>query len=89
MGEAFEWKKWFAGMVDITRIFKDVGTLIRMVVILCIAYLLFVGGVAIWKRWVPVKKPSAPITATASFANGGRCDVSSGDKTNKFGVITF
>lgn len=84
MAEVFEWKKWFSGMVDVTRILKDAGTLIRMVFIISVAYLLLVGGVSIWKRAMP--KPKVPTVQNVECK--GNCEIS-GDKKMKVGLLNI
>ena len=90
--EPWDWRKALYGMVDPTRLLKDGFTLLRMVVIGIIAYLLFVGAVAIWKKWVPQPKPKLPVvTTTGNITGGDKCklDLSSGEKEYKWGIITF
>ena len=77
-------KKWFTGFIDVTRWIKDIGTLIRVVIIIIVAYLLFVGGVAAWK-WV-MPKPKVPTVSVLN--NTGPCEVN-GDKKTKFGLINL
>jgi len=43
MAETVDWKKWFSGFFDPTRIIKDAGTLIRMVIILAICFFTYLG----------------------------------------------
>lgn len=87
MAELPDAKKWFTGFIDITRWLKDIGTLIRLVAILVIAYILLVGGIALWKKWIPKPKPpKPPITINDIY---GDSKVEQGDKTSKFGIITF
>jgi hypothetical protein len=91
--EVWDWKKALYGFVDPVRVLKDAFTAIRLVIIVIICYLLFVGGVAIWKRWIPAKKePKPPITQTTGNITGGdksKLDMSTGERTTKWGVITF
>ena len=84
MPELPDAKKWFTGFIDVTRYIKDIGTIIRAILIICIAYLLVVGGVSLWKRAMP--KPKVPTVTTLN--NTGPCEVN-GDKKTKFGLINL
>ena len=80
-------KKWLVGFADVTRWIKDIGTLIRIVVIIAVCYLLFVGGMALWRRIVP---PKPPIRAIESVnCAGGKCDIVTGDKRTNWGFINI
>ena len=91
--EPWDWRKALYGMVDPVRLLKDGFTLVRLAVIGIIAYLLFVGAVAIWKRFVPAPKPPKPpvVQTTGNITGGDRSklDMSTGEKQTKFGIITF
>lgn len=90
MAELPDAGKWFTGFFDVTRYIKDFGTILRAVLIVTVAYLLFVGGVAVWKKFIP-SKPK-PVVHTIESITGGdnsKCDLSSGERVNKFGFITF
>jgi hypothetical protein len=87
MPELPDAKKWAFGFVDITRWIKDVGTLIRIVIIIAICYLLYVGGVAIWKRVVPIKEPQNSVETIN--CPGGKCEVTTGDKRTNWGFINI
>ena len=56
MAELPDAKKWFSGFIDVTRYIKDAGTIIRMVVIVASCYALLIGGIALYKKWVPPPK---------------------------------
>lgn len=83
--------KWITGFIDVTRWIKDIGTLLRIVAIVGMAYVLLVGGIALWKRWIPVKKEPKPPITTGAITGGdkSKLSISSGDRTNKFGILTF
>ena len=81
--------KWFNGFIDVTRWIKDIGTILRIIVIIVVAYILFVGAIALWKKWIPAPKKKTPTTIESVNCTNGKCEISSGDKTSKFGVITF
>ena len=79
-------KKWFTGFIDVTRYIKDFGTIIRFVLILCVAYLLVVGGTALWKRAMP--KPKVPTVSSVDCK--GNCEISGDvDKRVKWGFVNL
>lgn len=85
MPELFDWKKWFSGMVDLTRWAKDFGTLIRLVGILILVFLIIAGGVGIWKRIMP-KQPQK--TTIGECTGNSKVDAST-DKKMKWGLINL
>lgn len=91
--EPWDWGKAFTGLFDVTRFLKScfMGLQILLAVVVC--YVLFVGGVALWKKWIPQPKPVKPPVVTTigtiTGGNGSKADLSTGERTNKFGVITF
>lgn len=91
--EPWDWRKALYSFVDPVRVLKDAFTGIRIVLALVVAYVLFVGGVALWKKWIPqAKPPKPPVVQTLGNVTGGdksKLDMSTGERTQKFGVITF
>lgn len=85
MGEAWDWKKAFLGLVDPTRWMKDMLTGVRLLMIVIVAYVLVVGGIALWKHWMPKKK--LPVSVQIDTVSGGT--VLNGDRNTKWGIITF
>ena len=92
--EPWDWGKALNGLVDPVRFLKSAFMGLQVVICVVVCYILFVGGVALWKKWVPVPKPPKPavVQPTNQTITGGansKADLSSGERTNKFGVITF
>jgi len=90
MPELPDAKKWFTGFFDITRWIKDGGILLRIVGILGVCYLLYVGGTALWRKMVP-PKPVPRIVETVNSTNG-KVEVVNEKKIEKkikFGLINL
>lgn len=91
--EPWDWGKALNGLVDPVRFLKSAFMGLQVLIVGLICYVCFVGGVALWKKWVPGPKPvKPPIVQTTGNITGGDkslCDLSTGDKQTKFGVITF
>lgn len=87
MSELFDWKKWLGGFIDPTRVLKDTGTLIRMVIILGICFMCYLGLKEARKLFV---KPQTPPTSTVQNMSGGHVE-NTGSKTRsvKLGVLNF
>jgi len=84
MPELPDAKKWFGGFFDVTRYIKDIGTILRVVLILFVAYLIVVGCVALWRRAMPQQ----PILPTVETVNTETCDIAH-KKAWKFGLINL
>lgn len=87
MSELFSWSKWLGGFLDPTRFLKDAGTLLRLVIILGICLLCYLGLVEVRKIFV---KPISPPTSTVTGMSGGTIE-NSGSKSsvNKFGLLNL
>lgn len=85
--ELFDWKKFAMGFFDPTRILKDAGTLIRMIVILAICFFVWLGIKEIRVMFQP--KPVHPTIETVS---GGQVNTDASvnaKKVQKFGLLNL
>lgn len=91
--EPWDWGKALNGLVDPVRFLKSAFMGLQVLIVGVICYVLFVGGVALWKKWIPqAKPPKPPVVQTLGNVTGGdkaKLDMSTGERTQKFGVITF
>jgi len=85
MAELPDAKRWFQGFIDVTRWIKDIGTIIRIIIVLAITYVLVIGGMALYKHWMP--KPKTPTIHHVETIEG-KCEIMQ-DKQTKWGFINL
>lgn len=56
--EQWSWIKWIKGHISITRYGKDIGTIIRIAIIIVLGFALFLGVAAIKNKLFPKKSAS-------------------------------
>lgn len=86
MGEVFSWGKWFEGFINPTRILKDAGTLLRMVLILAICIAVYFGAKQI--NSMIGKKPT-PTSAITNMSGGSVENVGTKTRQFKLGILNF
>lgn len=87
MAEQFSWSKFFGGIVDPTAYFKTLANILRIAIVVVVAFGVYYAVVKI-KAMVAQKKP-VPAVFTVSDQTGGSVKNSADQKETKFGILNF
>lgn len=87
MGESFSWGKFFGGLFDPTAYFKTLAIVLRVSIVIVIAWGIWIGGTFIQNKLAPKKQQ--PAVFTVSDQLGGSVKNSADQKETKFGILNF
>lgn len=87
MSEPFEWKKFFAGLVDPTAYFKTLAIILRVGVMIIVCALLALAVLKAKDVFFPKQKPEN--TVVISGQTGGEVHNVKDDKKFKIGLLNL
>ena len=87
MAEPFEWKKFFAGLVDPTAYFKTLAIIVRVGIMIMLTILLVLSVLKLKSVFFPKVKPESSVVISGQ--TGGEVHNVKDDKKFKIGLLNL